>query len=76
MTGVMEIMDAGKGDVKVMWDSDNEAETQSARAQFDALTKKGYAAFRVSKKGEPGERIRNFDPSAEAIILAPAIQGG
>lgn len=64
------------GDVKVMWDSDNETEVDLARAQFDAALKKGMAGFRVDKKGNKTEQIRRFDPAAEAIILAPALQGG
>lgn len=76
MTGTMEVMDVAHGDSKIMWDSDNDAEVAAAKAQFDALTAKGYHAFRVNKDGEAGERLRNFDKNAEALVLVPQIRGG
>lgn len=76
MTNVMEILDAGKGDMKVMWDPDKEDEVTSAQKQFTELVGKGYAAFRVTRKGDKGEQIRSFDRHAEALILAPQIRGG
>jgi hypothetical protein len=76
MTHVMEALDVGQGDVKTIWDSDNEAEVAAARKQFDDLRGRGFAAFRVTKKGEKGERITTFDPDAESLILVPPIRGG
>lgn len=73
--GEMAIMDLS-GDTKVTWDHSKPEEVDAARATFDALRKKGYAAFSVSKDGSKGEQIRTFDPAAERIILAPALVGG
>ncbi len=64
------------GDVKMLWDSERPDEVDLARRQFSAALTKGMAAFKVTRKGEKGERITQFDPEAEAIILAPALQGG
>jgi hypothetical protein len=65
------------GDTRVIWDSENEDEVAAARATFDKLTKNGkFAAFQVKTKGEKGERMRDFDPEAEKIILVPQIAGG
>jgi hypothetical protein len=75
MTGEMAVMDRS-GDLKVMWDSDKEDEVDAARSQFDALLKKGYAAFKVDKKGGQGEQIKKFDPTAEKLIMVPALAGG
>ena len=73
---VLAIMDP-TGDTKVMWDPNNEDETGAAKAQFDTLKGKGYAAFRVEgPKGEKGEMIREFDPNAGKMILIPALAGG
>jgi type IV secretory pathway VirJ component len=71
----MHIMDE-TGDTKVIWDSENKDEVDAARAQFDALTKKGYLAFKVDKKGEKSEAMRRFDPEAEKIILSPPMTPG
>lgn len=74
--GVMAVMDPKEGDVRVIWDPDRPEEVESARAQFQTLRGKGYAAYRVTATGRKGEVIREFDPDAEKIILAPAMVGG
>lgn len=77
VTGMMAELNE-TGDTKVIWDKDNADEVAAARATFDRLTKdRKFAAFRAQgKKGEQGERIREFDPDAERIILVPQYQGG
>ena len=76
-TGMMAEMNES-GDTKVIWDKNNEAEVEAARATFDKLTKKGkYAAFHVKgNDGKQGERMNDFDPDAERIILVPQLRGG
>jgi len=71
----MEILDT-TGHTKTTWDSDSDAEVAAARAQFQALTAKGYRAFRVKKDGSEGEPMKSFEPDAEKMILIPAIQAG
>jgi hypothetical protein len=74
--GEMAVMDR-TGDTKVIWDRNNEAEVEAARATFDSLRKKGYMAYSVKgKNGDKGEVIREFDPAAERLILAPPLVGG
>lgn len=74
--GLMHELDK-TGDTRVMWDKGNKDEVAAARAQFDALKKKGFTAYRaVGKKGEQGEVIREFDPEAERIILVKQLVGG
>ena len=65
-----------KGDTRISWDSDVEVEVKAARKQFDELTKKGYAAFGLAKRGAKGDRIREFDPAMEEILLVPQMAGG
>ncbi len=68
---------SGKGDTKIIWDSDNEAEVDNARRTFEDLVDgKKYAAFSVGKKGEKDEKIKKFDPDLEKIILIPPMAGG
>ena len=65
------------GDTKILWDSDNEDEVEAAEEMFDKLVTNGrHAAFAVKKSGAKGERIHEFDPDAERIILVPQIVGG
>ena len=72
----LAIMDP-TGDTKVIWDPNNADEVAAAKAQFDTLKGKGFAAFRVEgAKGDKGEILREFDPKAGRIILIPALQGG
>ena len=73
---VIEIMDP-TGDTKLIWDSENEHEVANAKRTFEDLRAKGFLAYSVKgKRGEKGEVIREFDETAERIILAPPMQGG
>lgn len=71
----LRVMDR-TGDTKTIWDKDNATEVEVARETFAKLKKKGYLAYRVKKDGEKGEVIKEFDPDAEKIILAPPMAGG
>ncbi len=64
------------GHTTVRWDPDDKKEIETAKAMFTEMTGKGYAAFSTDGDGGKGERIREFDPSAEEIILVPPIRGG
>lgn len=64
------------GHIKQIWDRDVKDEVKMARKTFERMIAKGYAAFRVKKNGEQGEKIKEFDPDAEKMILAPNLRGG
>lgn len=65
------------GDTKVMWNADNADEVKAAKKTWDDLVgKKRFLGFKVKKSGEPGEQIREFDPSAGKLIIAPPMAGG
>jgi hypothetical protein len=72
----MAVMDTKAGDTKVIWDPDNTDEVAAAKAQFETLTKKGFAAYTVDDKGKRKEKIHKFDAKHEKLILAPAMVGG
>jgi hypothetical protein len=65
-----------EGDVKVAWDRNSPEQIAAAKATFDSLKGKGYAAFRVASGGQQGEQLHNFDANAEHIILVPQLRGG
>lgn len=64
------------GDNKQIWDPDNEAETEAARAVFNSLTAKKYIAFHVKDDGKKAERMPEFDPDAGKMIMVPKPVGG
>lgn len=64
------------GDTKLIWNSENEDEVANAKKTFDDLRSKNFGAYSVKKKGKRGKIIRQFDPSAEKIILVPPVVGG
>ncbi len=64
------------GDTPIHWTPGVRVEEDAARAAFDAMKAKGYAAYR-SDGGERGDEIiRRFDPTAGEIVMVPPLQGG
>lgn len=72
---LMEVMDA-TGHSESKWDPNNPAEVEAARASFDVLKKKGYAAFRLESDGSTGSPMTTFDPQAGRILMKAAMAGG
>lgn len=64
------------GDTKLTWNSENQHEVEVARAAFQKLRDKGFAAFSVDKKGDTKDKITSFDPDMEKMILVPPLRGG
>ena len=74
--GEMRIL-GGRGDTKVIWNTENAAEVKAAKRQFkDLVEKQRFAAFRVNESGSQGERVREFDPNAGKLIIVPPMAGG
>jgi len=76
MTCEMAVMTPADGDLKVIWDSDKPEEVSHARKTFTEFKSKGYLAYKVSKGGDKGEVMKDFDAEAEKVILAPRMMGG
>ncbi len=75
--GLMSMLTPRHGDLRVMWDRGNGAETEAARQTFERMIAEGHVAYRaVGKKGDKGEVIRSFDPAAERIIMVKQNRGG
>lgn len=64
------------GDTRIIWDPENEEEVENARRTFNELREKRFVAYAVRAGGGKGEVIRQFDPEAEKLILAPPLVGG
>ncbi len=72
-----------RGDDRVQWneqdaqvgDAEALAAIQEAERIFAQERSRGATAFRV-EAGKPAERIEQFDPQAEQIILVPKVVGG
>jgi len=76
MTREMAIID-GSGDTKLIWDSNKSAEVENARQTFINLKAQGYVAFSVTgKEGVKGERMSEFHPDTERMIMVPPMVGG
>jgi hypothetical protein len=75
---VMDILDQS-GHSTIGWNPDIESEVAIAKAAFDDAKKRGYQAFHVTgdeKNAKKGERMTEFDPDAERMMLLPQLQGG
>ena len=80
--GMLRVM-SRRGDDRITWDEqkvlegDSEAIAAIREAEriFEQERTKGATAFRV-ETGKPAERIEQFDPQADQIILVPRVVGG
>lgn len=75
MTSTLYVQDK-TGDTRIEWDPDVPAEVAAARAAYDAAKDKRYLAYRTRADGSRGEIMREFDPTAERIVMSPQLQGG
>jgi hypothetical protein len=74
--GVMRVL-GGTGDTEVKWNPETGEGVQSAKRVFEERRLRfGYLAFVEGPNGEGSDLIRNFDATAEFIILAPRLVGG
>jgi hypothetical protein len=73
----------GRGDTSIRWDRervaahDPEALAAVAEAEriFARARGSGAVAFKVAR-GKPAERIEQFDPEADEVLLVPPMVGG
>ncbi len=57
------------------WTSELEESVIKAKAAFDDFKAKGFSAYKMDGP-KTGEMIKEFDPGAETIIMAPQLVGG
>ena len=63
------------GDTTIEWDVKDKESVAKVRAEFERVVAEGYMTFRVDAP-DSGELIREFDPTAEAIIATSPMVGG
>jgi len=73
--GRLSVLDPKKGDIKLIWDSENDDEVELAKKQFKEALKKDFTAYAVKGRGIKGEKIKEFDPDIERIIMIPPVVG-
>lgn len=73
--GVFNILDES-GDARFQWDPNDPAQVAKAEAKFEELKSKRYLLYKVNKKGDKGEVLHAFDPTAERIIAHTVMVGG
>jgi len=74
---------SARGDSLVLWDpkradagdAEAKAAVQEAERIFEEQRARGATAFRVAPD-KPAERIDDFDPKANEIIMVPRVAGG
>jgi len=72
-----------RGDDRLVWnaedalagDAEAKAAVQEAERIFAKEQAKGATAFRV-EPGKPIERVEQFDPQVEQIVMVPRVVGG
>lgn len=74
-TGRMAVM-GRNGDTKFFWNAREWNEVEAAKAVFDLYKSKGFAAFKMDDKGDQGEQMNEFDPSAGSILFLVPLVGG
>ena len=71
---VLRILDQN-GDTALEWDVADDLSVEEVREKFDELVSAGHLAYRIDSPTS-GEVIRNFDPTAEEIIVTAPLVGG
>jgi hypothetical protein len=80
--GMLRIL-SRRGDTRLTWNRPNamagDAEARAAVLEAERIfaheQKRGATAFRV-EQGKPIERLAQFDPQAEQIVIVPRVIGG
>jgi hypothetical protein len=72
----LRLLKTGHGDLTLAeWEKNRPDSVASAEAVFAEYFKPGRLAFRLDGPGQT-RAIRQFDASADEILIVPAIQGG
>jgi hypothetical protein len=74
-TGEIAVM-GKEGDSKHYWNVKNWDEVRLAKEVFDKYVGAKFKPYNMNSKGDKGEPMSEFDPSAGSILFIPAMQGG
>ena len=64
------------GDREMPWTPADSRQLTAVRCEFETLLRAGYQAYSLDDTGRTGEHLRQFNPEAAEIILAPRFRGG
>lgn len=71
--GVVSILNAGAGDLRISFNSKKREEVQAARQMVTDLLKQGYAIVVEDENGDH-QVVREFDPATnEYIVTGPSV---
>jgi hypothetical protein len=80
--GVLRVL-TGQGDRRVIWDEaavrTGDPEALAALSEAERIFRDHRAAGATAVRAQPGqpaERIEQFDPTAEQLLLIPRVVGG
>jgi hypothetical protein len=73
--GLLKILGKG-GDREIPWDPADPQQLAAVRCGFETLLSEGYQAYSLDDNGRTGEHLRQFNPDASEIVLAPRFRGG
>lgn len=79
--GKLQIMSAREGHETLVWvdpetePKEEEITQEEANRRFYELTSRGFLGF-TAQAGETGTMTRQFDPTAEELIMVPPMVGG
>lgn len=73
--GMLRIL-GPEGDRRLVWMRNSLSQINEAKKAFRDALAKGFLAFKAEPGGAKGQKITEFDPSAEEIILVPMVTGG
>lgn len=72
---IMNILDHS-GHSNLEWDANNEIEVANMKKKFKEMLAKGYNAFKIDPKTKKSEKITEFNPIYEEILMTgPARKG-
>ena len=58
------------GDTKYIWDPKVPAEVEAARGHFEAMRKKGFMVFKLTRLQRKGKKAGDFNPGAKGYLYA------
>lgn len=74
-TGEIALM-GSDGDSKHYWNKNAPVEVKIASKVFKRYIKLGYRAYSMTPKGDEGDPVFTFNPSASCLLFVPPFAGG
>jgi len=72
---VLRILHVTKGDYELTWDPSDTGSVAVAEKEFDDAKSQGLRGFESGADGELAG-VKEFNPQADVVVMAPQINGG